>query len=130
MKLFKTHKLTFTFETGGEYNLDGDWTDGVKTNRDIWGSLQSMRKGSDLMKLGSITQQLPEGYHAQDAKAFYTKEDVSILDADNNVSPAETVINNKTYKVWRSRDNTGFGLAADHWVIVLIKKAKANSGGW
>lgn len=130
MRLLKTHQLTFTFEADGYYNNDGEWTTGTITTKPLDGSLQSMRRGSDLQKLGVSTKQLPDGYFAEDAKAFYTKESVDMLDEDNDVSPSTTIINNKTYKVWKIRDNTGFGLAADHYVVILLKLPKANSGGW
>jgi len=130
MRLLKTHELTFTFEVDGHYNADGEWTTGTITTKTLLGSLQSMRRGSDLHKLGLSTTQLPDGYLVEDAKAFYTQSNVDMLDEDNDVSPSTTTINNKIYKVWKMRDNTGFGLKVDHSVIILLKQPKANSGGW
>lgn len=130
MRLLRTHSLTFTFEADGYYNNDGEWTDGSLTTKTILGSLQSMRAGSDLQKLGVTTKQLPEGYLVEDARAFYTQGDVDMLDEDNGTSPAKTTINNKVYKVWKVRPNTGFGLRVDHTVVILIKEPRANSGGW
>ena len=130
MRLFKTHELTFTFEADGYYNADGEWTTGTLTTKTLLGSLQSMRRGSDLHKLGLSSKQLPDGYLVEDAKAFYTQGSVDMLDEDNDTSPAITTINNKTYKVWKMRVNTGFGLQVEHSVVILLKLPKANSGGW
>ena len=130
MRLFKTHTLTFTSGSEGYYDNDGEWQDGAKTTKDVLGSLQNMRAGGDLQKLGSSSKQLPEGYLVEDAKAFFTQSSVDMLDEDNSTEPATTIINNKTYKVWMVRTNTGFGLQADHTVVILIKPPRINSGGW
>lgn len=130
MRLFKTHTLTFTFEADGYYNRDGEWTTGTLSTQNIQGSLQSMRRGSDLQKLGFTTKQLPEGYRTEDVRSFYTQGSVDMLDENNGLSPSTTVIDGKNFKVWKVRVNTGFGLRMEHSVVILLKQPQANAGGW
>ena len=130
MLLLKTHTLTFTSQSGGFYNDDGEWTDGTLTKTVLKGSLQSMSSASRLKKTGLSTNAFPDSYSTTDVKGFYTQQDADVLDEFSNTVPSTTVIDGKSYKVWAKSSNTGFGLMSDHTLIILIRELKSNAGGW
>lgn len=124
MRLLKTHTLTFSLPSGEGYpGLDGIWVHPAPTTDDIEGSLQAFKKGTE-------TLVLPDGYRTEDAKVFFTDIDIPTQNEFSAEQAATTVIKGREYTAFDKEDNTGFGLAADHYKVLLIREPQPNGDGW
>ena len=119
--LLETHTLTFDYYTSG-YDNDGRWVEIVADNIVALGSLQPYRDGEK----ASI---LPEGVTVNDARIFYTKVPLGTDNVNTKTAAYSTKIGDNTFEVFMVEDWTGFGLAADHYKITLIRRDLPTGGG-
>lgn len=123
-RLFSTHTVTFTRQTGDGYHdeVSGDWVSVTDPSFDATGSLQPYRSGYEQVIL-------PEGVNDSDAKIFYTKTEIRTANKTAGTLADTATINSEEYEVFSSEDWTGFGSAAGHYRGILILKKRVIAGG-
>ena len=117
ISLLARTKLVFYSEAEGYYNDAGEWVGGDLSTTSLKGSLQSFRRNTKQLLL-------PDGISSSDARVFFTTTKLKSSDEFGDTQADYTVINGREFYVKEVEDNTGYGLMADHYKCLLIRRDK------
>lgn len=121
LALMSTHSLIFSIPGVSYRGSDSLWVEGTPSALKTIGSLQAFSRGKE-------TLVLPEGLRSQDARVYYSKDTIPLLDEYTESKASSVTIDGKKFYAFDVEHNVGFGLVADHYKYYLLRKP-LNTGG-